>query len=254
MAQVPESLFLPKGKRAVLLLHAYSGSPNDVRMLARFLENLNYTVYAPLYTGHGTADPLDILNVTAEKWWQDSQQAVRFLQEKGYDEIAVLGLSMGGIYATRLLGEKSEKFIGGGFFCSPIAPVKTRVTENFLLYTKKVLERNGEQVDEEKLASYRPLVDQQLRAIEEQAEFAYEKVGKISVPFFMAQAGRDQMIEATGVFETAARLEQTAFTLKWYPTSGHVITVGSERRQFEQDVADFLATLGWREDNGEKNN
>ena len=44
MVQVPESLFLPHGKRAVLLLHAYSGSPNDVRMLARFLEKLDYTI------------------------------------------------------------------------------------------------------------------------------------------------------------------------------------------------------------------
>jgi carboxylesterase len=30
--------------------------------------------------------------------------------------------------------------------------------------------------------------------------------------------------------------------------------VGPERRQLEQDVADFLAALGWRENNGEKNN
>jgi carboxylesterase len=42
--------------------------------------------------------------------------------------------------------------------------------------------------------------------------------------------------------------------LNWYPKSGHVITVGPERRQLEQDVADFLAALGWRENNGEKNN
>ena len=62
------------------------------------------------------------------------------------------------------------------------------------------------------------------------------------------------MIEAKGVFQTAERLRQTAFTLNWYPESGHVITVGPERRQFEQDVADFLASLGWRENNGEKNN
>jgi esterase/lipase len=36
-------------------------SPNDVRMLARFLEKLDYTIYAPLFTGHGTSDPLDFL-------------------------------------------------------------------------------------------------------------------------------------------------------------------------------------------------
>lgn len=45
----------------MLLLHAYSGSPNDVRMLARYLEKSEYTVYAPLFTGHGTLAPQDIL-------------------------------------------------------------------------------------------------------------------------------------------------------------------------------------------------
>lgn len=254
MNQAPESLFLPHGKRAVLLLHAYSGSPNDVRMLARFLEKLDYTIYAPLFTGHGTLDPLDILQETSEKWWQDSQKAVFFLQEQGYQDIAVLGLSMGGTYATRLLSTMPDSFMGGGFFCSPIAPVKTNVTENFLLYAQQVLERNGAETTKEKVESYRPLVEQQLGTIEEQAHIAYEDLAKINRPFFMAQSGQDEMIDAKGVFKTAERLQQTTFTLKWYPRSGHVITVGPERRQLEQDVADFLAGLGWREDYGEKNN
>ena len=254
MAQVPESLFLPHGKRAVVLLHAYSGSPNDVRMLARFLEKSDYTIYAPLFTGHGTSDPLDILQEHSEQWWQDSLKAVDFLQAKGFHEMAVLGLSMGGTLATRLLSELPDRFVGGGFFCSPIAPVKTNVTENFLLYAKQVLERSGAEASEEKIESYRPLVEQQLASIEKQAQTAYENLTQIKRPFFMAQAGQDEMIEADGVFRTAERLQQTAFSLNWYPKSGHVITVGPERRQLEQDVADFLATLGWRENNGEKNN
>ncbi|MDT2673014.1 alpha/beta hydrolase [Enterococcus dongliensis] len=254
MLQAPDSLFFPHGKQAVLLLHAYSGSPNDVRMLARFLEKLNYTVYVPLYTGHKTADPLDILKETAEKWWQDSQHAVAFLHSKGYHDIAVFGLSMGGIFATRLLSTMPDEFVGGGFFCSPIAPVKTNVTENFLLYARQVLERTDGESIEEKINSYRPLVEQQLATIEEQARYAFENLAVINHPFFMAQSGKDEMIEAKGVFQTAERLRQTAFTLNWYPESGHVITVGPERRQFEQDVADFLASLGWRENNGEKNN
>lgn len=254
MIQAPDSLFLPHGKRAVLLLHAYSGSPNDVRMLARFLEKLNYTVYVPMYTGHGTTDPLDILQETAEGWWQDSQRAVEFLRSQGYQEIAVFGLSMGGIFATRLLSVLPDELIGGGFFCSPIAPVKNNVTENFLLYARQVLERTNGEMVEEKIESYRSLVEQQLATIEEQAHHAFENLAKINCPFFMAQAGQDEMIEAEGVFQTAERLRQTTFTLNWYPKSGHVITVGPERRQFEQDVADFLASLGWRENNGEKNN
>ena len=62
MKSLPKPLYGKHGKRAVLLLHAYSGSPNDVRMLCRFLEKSEYTVYAPLFEGHGTLDPEDILS------------------------------------------------------------------------------------------------------------------------------------------------------------------------------------------------
>ena len=53
---LPNELYIKKGKRAVLLFHAYTGSPNDVRMLARRLERENYTVLAPMFSGHGTKE------------------------------------------------------------------------------------------------------------------------------------------------------------------------------------------------------
>ena len=76
--QFTEAVIFRKGKRAVLLLHAYSGSSNDVRMLSRRLEKENYTVYSPNFSGHGTLVPEDILDQTTEQWWQDTQEAVAF--------------------------------------------------------------------------------------------------------------------------------------------------------------------------------
>lgn len=243
----PKSIFLPHGTKAVLLLHAYSGSPNDVRMLARALEKRDYTVYVPMYSGHGTMEPIDILQQNPETWWQETKKAVAFLQDKGYTELAVLGLSMGGVFATRLLTENQTGVIGGGFFCSPIAPVETTVVESFLAYAKQLLESYEITDTNERLREYRPLVTEQLRKIEEQASIAYQKLSQVQQPFFMAQAGKDQMIEPEGVFKTAQDVKQARFQLNWYPRSGHVITVGPERRQLEQDVADFLASLDWRE-------
>lgn len=88
--QLPKPLYAKHGKRAVLLLHAYSGSPNDVRMLARFLEKADYTVYAPLFKGHGTMEPYDILQEKAESWWADTKKAIHFLQSEQFSDIAVL--------------------------------------------------------------------------------------------------------------------------------------------------------------------
>ena len=53
----PKPFTIESGKRAVLLLHGFTGNPNDVKRLGRYLAERNYTVHAPLYKGHGL-DPL----------------------------------------------------------------------------------------------------------------------------------------------------------------------------------------------------
>ncbi|WP_368738766.1 alpha/beta hydrolase, partial [Escherichia coli] len=49
----PKPFFFESGKRAVLLLHGFTGSSADVRMLGRFLEKKGYTSLAPHYKVHG---------------------------------------------------------------------------------------------------------------------------------------------------------------------------------------------------------
>lgn len=250
---LPKPLFSESGKRCVLLLHAYSGSSNDVRMLSRFLESHQYSVYSPIFTGHGTLNPMDILKQSVTTWGEDTKNALQFLKDKGYQQIAVFGLSMGGIFSTRLIEEQDENVIGGGFFCSPITPVASNVPENFIKYAKEVLKNQEETtaVINEKLEEYQVLVEKQLAEIQAVAAQSAEGLEKINVPFFMAQAGQDEMIDATGVFKTAEALKEKRFVLQWYPDSSHVITVGKARRQLEQDVLDFLSSLSWNEESHE---
>ncbi|HBE2204988.1 MAG: alpha/beta fold hydrolase [Enterococcus faecalis] len=247
---LPKPLFSEKGKRAVLLLHAYSGSSNDVRMLSRRLEKENYTVYSPNFSGHGTLVPEDILDQTTEQWWQDTQEAVAFLRERGYQEIAIFGLSMGGIFSMHALTEQLTGLIGGGFFCSPIYPVENKVPENFVLYAENVMKIAEVPAEEQqsRLQSIEQRVKQQLGAIETIASQTADKLNKIHAPLFLAQAGKDEMIEPMGVYQTAQALTQARVTLQCYPNSGHVITVSGEHKQLEQDVVQFLATLPWNEE------
>lgn len=246
---LPKPLFTENGPRAVLLLHAYSGSSNDVRMLSRYLEKENYTVYSPNFSGHATFSPENILEKSTSDWWQDTLDAIQFLKEKGYQQIAVFGLSMGGIFTMSALTKQVEGIVGGGFFCSPIFPVKNNVPENFVLYSEGVLKRAevSETEQKERIAKIKEASYGQLKDIESFSEQTAAKLGQITVPVFMAQAGNDEMVDALGVFKTAQALTQTRFTLHWYPNSGHVITVGPDRKQLEQDVVSFLNTLSWNE-------
>ena len=54
---LPQAFYFQAGEPAVLLLHTFSGTPNDVRALGRGLQKQGYTVLGPMFTGHGTADP-----------------------------------------------------------------------------------------------------------------------------------------------------------------------------------------------------
>jgi len=229
MKSLPKPLYAKHSKKAVLLLHAYSGSPNDVRMLARYLEKSEYTVYAPLFTGHGTLAPQDILAQKTETWWEDTKQAIHFLKAEGFSQVAVFGLSMGGIFAVRALAEQSE-IIGGGCFCSPISPVENHVPENFERYERYVLKLAGESEQEK------------------QAAITEGKLSDIQAPVFLAQAGQDEMIDPAGVYETAKKLADKRVTLQWYPNSKHVITVGESRKLLEKDVLEFLENLPWNEE------
>ncbi|WP_174705914.1 alpha/beta hydrolase [Tetragenococcus osmophilus] len=247
---LPKPLLEEHGKKAVILLHAYSGSPNDVRMLCRFLEKANYTIYSPMFSGHGTMDPQDILDQKVDAWFEDTRAAIDFLKRKGYQQIAVFGLSMGGIMAIDALTKKDSSVIGGGCFCSPIFKTDTRVPENFYRYAEEVLSyANLTKEDlEERLTRIAKESKTQLQEIESFSESVSKKVSMIETPVFLAQAGQDQMIDASTVFKTAQALEQNKFTLQWYPKSGHVVTIGPERKQFEEDVLAYLESLPWNEE------
>lgn len=115
--KLPEPFFFEEGKRAVLLLHGFTGNSSDVRQLGRFLQKKGYTSYAPQYEGHA-APPEEILKSSPFVWFKDALDGYDFLVDKGYDEIVVAGLSLGGCYALKLSLNRDVK--GIVTMCSPM--------------------------------------------------------------------------------------------------------------------------------------
>ena len=93
--------YFQAGQRAVLLLHGFTGSSADVRMLGRFLEKHGYTSHAPHYKGHGVP-PEELIISNPEEWWHDAVAGYHFLKDQGYEEIAVIGLSLGGVFSLKI--------------------------------------------------------------------------------------------------------------------------------------------------------
>lgn len=102
-----------QGERAetgILLIHGLTGTPNEMRILARGLNNAGFTVYAVQLAGHcGTMD--DLLHSDWEQWLESVRAGADRLALR-VNKLIVGGLSMGSVLALALAEEHPEKIEG----------------------------------------------------------------------------------------------------------------------------------------------
>ncbi|WP_438312448.1 alpha/beta hydrolase [Sporosarcina sp. FA9] len=241
----PKPFFIEEGKRAVLLLHGFTGTSADVRMLGRFLEKKGYTSHAPHYKGHGVP-PEELIHTGPEEWWEDVLQGYNKLKDAGYDEIAVAGLSLGGVFSLKLGYNIPLK--GIITMCAPMTMKTTDVMYSGVLkYAKeyKKFERKSEEVIADEM---KKLQLQEMPSLTDLRELVYDvrkNVDTIYAPLFVVQGSLDDVIEpesATVIYEYA---ESVVKQIKWYDKSGHVITLGPEKEMLYEDIYKFLESLDW---------
>lgn len=254
MINFPKALFFEKGPRAVILLHSFTGTPNDHRMLGRCLEKANYTIYAPIFTNHCSTDLEKLIDTPIETWHQDGIKAVKFLRQRGYKDIAIMGLSLGGMIAIRVLTEMPS-LVGGGCFCSPIMEEYINdscVPENLLKYARYIWEQiplPKEEIIDRYLAMKRE-INGKLLPFDLFTQTTRQRLYHIRKPLFIADAGRDEMVRPDTGHLLNERMHELnpgiVVTYKHYPTSKHAVTVSHEHKQLQEDVLAYLNSLDWK--------
>ncbi|WP_391116886.1 alpha/beta hydrolase [Psychrobacillus sp. L3] len=241
----PKPFFFEAGKRAVLLLHGFTGNSSDVRMLGRFLEKNGYTSLAPHYKGHGVP-PEELLETGPTDWWQDVMAAYDHLKATGYEEIAVAGLSLGGIFSLKLGYTVPVK--GIVTMCSPMSMKTTDIMfEGVLKYAREYKKYEGkteEQIEEEVEA----IRQTPMETLSELREFVYnvkDHVDHIYAPLLVTQGKKDVVIDTNSANIIYDEAESIDKKLNWYENSGHVITLGLEKEQLHEDILNFLESLDW---------
>ena len=229
-------------KIGVILLHAYTGTPNDMNFLARRLNEAGCNVLCPLFKGHGTDDVQDIFRATTDDWWQQTQEIISWAQGQSYQDLFIFGLSLGGMFATRALMEYQEVFTGGGVFNSPVmATSKIDVRATFMEYAQYVYKRAGKldqfAADQAKIeAGY----DQQVAQIEAFRRQALDLYIDYTKPFYICQSGSDELIDEQEAFDLKNELSNAQVSFHYFPDNTHVITVNKDREAFEASVVDFI--------------
>lgn len=237
--------FFQAGPRAVLLLHGFTGSSADVRMLGRFLEKHGYTSLAPHYKGHGVP-PEELIVSNPEQWWQDVKNGYTQLKEAGYEEIAVAGLSLGGVFSLKLATSHPVK--GVVTMCSPMTMRTTDIMfEGVLDYAKQYKKQQGKSEQEIEL-EIEAIRQQGMASLPELQQLIYdvrETIDLLYAPILVIQARNDKVINpdsANIIYNTVESIDKK---ISWYEHSGHVITLDKEKDQLHEEVLTFLNSLDW---------
>jgi carboxylesterase len=240
----PKPFFFKGGEKAVLLLHSFTSNTIDMKKLGKYLQRNDYSCYAPLYSGHGlTAE--ELLTYRPSDWWQDVLNGYQFLRDEGFEKIAVIGLSLGGVFALKA-GQELE--INAVVTMSvPMHREASFLQKRVFHYAKGYKQLEGKKEEQINLEMNRL----QNMSIDSLVEFqqlinkTMNKLALLSSPIRILYGELDEPLykeSAEVIFQSVATNQKT---MKGYPNSKHLMTIGTDINDVNKDILTFLDDLTW---------
>lgn len=221
------------------VLHGFTGTPANMRVVSEALAAAGYTVYAPLLSGHGTS-LAQMDSCTAADWERDAFQAYARLEEAGCKRFYMLGLSMGGLLSAIVAAQRP--CAGLVLLCTPLrlrsylhtagraAPLLPFITteDPAPKYPRESLHQGY------KGAPLRRLEDLELLSLR-----ARSNLYRIQCPALVLQSVSDKRVDLRSVAIAQYGIGSGDVQAVWLQHSQHVCTVGPER----EDVAAYCRTF-----------
>ena len=227
---------------ACLLIHGFTGSPNELLDLGDFLERNGVAVSIPTLPGHGT-HPADMFNYKWQDWAEHVQRAFEAFQRK-HEDVFVCGLSMGGTLALNLA---SYNTVAGVISLSaPVTfPNWQKAGVWFLKHVVKFRKKQGgEDVRDldakPKLGSYQQYPFSAVAELFRLTDHVRDELSKIAQPILIMHSVKDHTIpfpNAQTIYDSVSSVEKRKFDLR---ESYHLITVDVEKEIVQKEVLDFI--------------
>jgi carboxylesterase len=247
----PEPFFYPGGKTGLLLLHGFTGSTAEMQPMGRHFQRLGYTVHAPLLSGHGTT-PEQMAKTRWPDWWQSALQGYDRLIAEGCEQIAVAGLSMGGLLTLRLGYHRSPCAL-----VSLNAPIEVRDKRirwaKYAHYIRRYIPRNGakEEHIEKEIFPYERSPVVCIASLWDFITLMKQELFQVKAPTLIIQSIEDETIEPHSADYIYNQIGSNYKEITKYHKSGHIITLDKEREHVFQEIAAFLERIiGKAEKNG----
>lgn len=232
------------GERAVLLLHSFTSNPNDMKPLGRYLQQNQYSCYAPVLSGHSLPAE-DLLTYGPADWWQNVRDAYQLLQDKGFEKIAVVGLSLGGVLALKL-GQQLQ--VNGIVTLSVPMYKKAGSLQKRLFYYanryKQIEGKEDKQIRSE-IEALRHLPVDSLVDFEQLVNQTRDNLAQIDSPIRILYGELDAPLYKESAEEIFNRVASDQKSVKGFAQSKHLMTLGKDRNDINEEILTFLNELTW---------
>jgi len=225
---------------ACLLIHGFTGSPADMKVLGTYLLERGYGVSGLLLPGHGTT-PEDL----ATKRWPDWFKAVEvdYLKlQQSYRIVIPMGLSMGGVLSLHLAAQ--YKVQGLVSLSAPVFLHDERIykSEDLELefYRKERTPEAKAHLLAEGRFSYDAIPLKALSSLIELIDLVKEELGEIKGSSLIFQSKDDPLVNPKSAQYIYDYLGSKQKELNWLEKSRHVITLGAERQKIFETIELFL--------------
>lgn len=236
-----EPFLLPGSSKGILLIHGFTGSPAEMVLLGRSLQEKGYTVLAPRLCGHGTS-PEEMASTNWRNWYHSVCDGYHLL--KGLcTEISVVGLSMGGLLAIKIGMEYPVHKVVT--LSAPIHIADRRIEllpEMEQAMGRYVSKRRRKIADlpDRYCVAYRQMPLASIHSLLALIRSIVEGLGTLSKPLLIIQSRSDHTVlpeSGQYIYEHVASEEKE---LLWLAKSGHLVTLDVERERVFEKVAAFI--------------
>jgi carboxylesterase len=245
--------FLPGSGVSALLVHGLTGTPYEMRYLGERLSAAGVRVFAVRLAGHG-GTPEELGATSHDHWYESVVDGCERLRAYG-DPIVAVGLSAGGVLATRLALDQGEALSGvvmlaPAFFLplwqrAALAGIKRLGTWPGSIYIRAEAGADIHDAAARQIhPSARLMPLSAPLSLCEMSAMVRPRLGKLAQPAMMVHSRRDHTCPFNKNVEyVMANLGSVRKRLVALEESYHVITVDTEKDRVSNEVLSFVREL-----------
>jgi carboxylesterase len=237
-----EPFFFPGGKTGCVLVHGFTGTPKEMRLMGDYLNRNEVTVIGIRLAGHATQIS-DMIRTRWKDWLTSVEDGINLLSDF-CDNIFVAGLSMGGILA---LMAASRYAIDGVIAMSAPYTIsndwRVKLAKQISLFMPFVKKEQSDTIDQKTSkdhVDYSAYPTRSIAELDNLVKTLHCNLPQIHIPVLLINSKNDKTVPPSHAENYRSEIPSNHFELVTLENSGHVITEDIERKIVFNAALNFI--------------